>query len=172
MLRRRCSGPASTRVRRPARFRWRAARHWRPPSGKRWATRWSRAAARCAITSMQPASRGPTSSCTRRYTKNQANPAPCVRPPYGASSRASAPATSVLNANGASRNSLISNALHINKQYDMFFLINGDLPMSKQFASHADLADKVVSFEKLSDNAYAYTELGSTAGRERVGQYM
>ena len=32
--------------------------------------------------------------------------------------------------------------------------------MSKQFASHADLADKVVSFEKLSDNAYAYTAEG------------
>lgn len=32
--------------------------------------------------------------------------------------------------------------------------------MSKQFASHADLSDKVVSFEKLSDNAYAYTAEG------------
>lgn len=32
--------------------------------------------------------------------------------------------------------------------------------MSKQFASHADLEDKVVSFEKLSDNAYAYTAEG------------
>jgi len=32
--------------------------------------------------------------------------------------------------------------------------------VSKQFASHADLADKVVSFEKLSDNAYAYTAEG------------
>ena len=32
--------------------------------------------------------------------------------------------------------------------------------MSKQFASHADLTDKVVSFEKLSDNAYAYTAEG------------
>ena len=32
--------------------------------------------------------------------------------------------------------------------------------MSKQFASHADLDDKVVSFEKLSDNAYAYTAEG------------
>src|SRR3546814_1986568 len=32
--------------------------------------------------------------------------------------------------------------------------------MSKQCASHADLDDKVVSFEKLSDNAYAYTAEG------------
>ncbi|MCJ9714224.1 MBL fold metallo-hydrolase, partial [Bordetella hinzii] len=32
--------------------------------------------------------------------------------------------------------------------------------MSKQFASHADVQDKVVSFEKLSDNAYAYTAEG------------
>jgi len=32
--------------------------------------------------------------------------------------------------------------------------------MSKQFASHGDLQDKVVSFEKLSDNAYAYTAEG------------
>ncbi|MBV6306182.1 MBL fold metallo-hydrolase [Candidimonas humi] len=32
--------------------------------------------------------------------------------------------------------------------------------MSKQFASHADLEDKVVSFDKLSDNAYAYTAEG------------
>ncbi|NYT35719.1 MBL fold metallo-hydrolase [Allopusillimonas soli] len=32
--------------------------------------------------------------------------------------------------------------------------------MSKQFASHADLEEKVVSFEKLSDNAYAYTAEG------------
>ncbi|MEI2416979.1 MBL fold metallo-hydrolase [Orrella sp. JC864] len=32
--------------------------------------------------------------------------------------------------------------------------------MSKPFASQADLADKVVSFEKLSDNAYAYTAEG------------
>jgi glyoxylase-like metal-dependent hydrolase (beta-lactamase superfamily II) len=32
--------------------------------------------------------------------------------------------------------------------------------MSKQFASHADMEDKVVSFEKLSDNAYAYTAEG------------
>src|SRR6478735_2817375 len=32
--------------------------------------------------------------------------------------------------------------------------------MSKQFASHADMDDKVVSFEKLSDNAYAYTAEG------------
>jgi len=32
--------------------------------------------------------------------------------------------------------------------------------MSKQFASKADLADKVVSFTKLSDNAYAYTAEG------------
>ena len=27
----------------------------------------------------------------------------------------------------------------------------------KKFASHADLEEKKVSFEKLSDNAYAYT---------------
>jgi glyoxylase-like metal-dependent hydrolase (beta-lactamase superfamily II) len=32
--------------------------------------------------------------------------------------------------------------------------------MSKAFASHGDLEDKVVSFEKLSDNAYAYTAEG------------
>src|SRR5437763_2621397 len=32
--------------------------------------------------------------------------------------------------------------------------------MSKAFASQADLADKQVSFTKLSDNAYAYTEEG------------
>lgn len=32
--------------------------------------------------------------------------------------------------------------------------------MSKQFASKADLADKEVSFTKLSDNAYAYTAEG------------
>ena len=32
--------------------------------------------------------------------------------------------------------------------------------MTKQFASHADLEDKVVSFDKLSDNAYAYTAEG------------
>src|SRR5690606_35294256 len=32
--------------------------------------------------------------------------------------------------------------------------------MSKQFASHGDMEDKVVSFEKLSDNAYAYTAEG------------
>ncbi len=32
--------------------------------------------------------------------------------------------------------------------------------MSKAFASQADLEDKVVSFEKLSDNAYAYTAEG------------
>ena len=32
--------------------------------------------------------------------------------------------------------------------------------MSKQFASHADLADKKISFDKLSDNAYAYTAEG------------
>src|SRR5690606_31730351 len=32
--------------------------------------------------------------------------------------------------------------------------------MTKQFASHADLDDKVVSFDKLSDNAYAYTAEG------------
>ncbi len=32
--------------------------------------------------------------------------------------------------------------------------------MTKQFASHADMDDKVVSFDKLSDNAYAYTAEG------------
>ena len=32
--------------------------------------------------------------------------------------------------------------------------------MTKQFASHGDIDDKVVSFEKLSDNAYAYTAEG------------
>lgn len=32
--------------------------------------------------------------------------------------------------------------------------------MSKKFASQADLEDKVVSFEKLSDHAYAYTAQG------------
>jgi glyoxylase-like metal-dependent hydrolase (beta-lactamase superfamily II) len=32
--------------------------------------------------------------------------------------------------------------------------------MSKAFASHGDVNDKVVSFEKLSDNAYAYTAEG------------
>ena len=32
--------------------------------------------------------------------------------------------------------------------------------MSKKFASHADVEEKVVSFEKLSDNAYAYTAQG------------
>ncbi len=32
--------------------------------------------------------------------------------------------------------------------------------MSKQFASHADVEEKQVSFEKLSDNAYAYTAEG------------
>lgn len=32
--------------------------------------------------------------------------------------------------------------------------------MTKQFASHADMEDKVASFEKLSDNAYAYTAEG------------
>jgi len=32
--------------------------------------------------------------------------------------------------------------------------------MGKAFASHGDLEDKVVSFEKLSDNAYAYTAEG------------
>lgn len=32
--------------------------------------------------------------------------------------------------------------------------------MSKKFASHADLEEKKVSFEKLSDNAYAYTAEG------------
>lgn len=32
--------------------------------------------------------------------------------------------------------------------------------MSKQFASHADLEDKVVSFDRLSEHAYAYTAQG------------
>jgi len=32
--------------------------------------------------------------------------------------------------------------------------------MSKQFASKADLSAKVVSFTRLSDNAYAYTAEG------------
>ena len=32
--------------------------------------------------------------------------------------------------------------------------------MSKKFASHADLVEKKVSFDKLSDNAYAYTAEG------------
>lgn len=32
--------------------------------------------------------------------------------------------------------------------------------MSKQFASHADLEDKTITFEKLSDNAYAFTAEG------------
>ncbi|MGE5337182.1 MAG: MBL fold metallo-hydrolase, partial [Gemmatimonadota bacterium] len=32
--------------------------------------------------------------------------------------------------------------------------------MSKQFASHADLVEKKVSFDRLSDNAYAYTAEG------------
>src|ERR1700733_5459160 len=32
--------------------------------------------------------------------------------------------------------------------------------MGKAFASHGDLEDKVVSFEKLSENAYAYTAEG------------
>ncbi|MBV8247719.1 MAG: MBL fold metallo-hydrolase [Comamonas sp.] len=32
--------------------------------------------------------------------------------------------------------------------------------MSKTFASHADLAEKKISFERLSDNAYAYTAEG------------
>src|SRR5690606_31122338 len=32
--------------------------------------------------------------------------------------------------------------------------------MSKQFASHGDMDDKEVAFEKLSDNAYAYTAEG------------
>src|SRR5690606_30101468 len=36
----------------------------------------------------------------------------------------------------------------------------GSAKMSKQFASHGDMEDKVVSFEKLSDNAYAYTAEG------------
>lgn len=30
----------------------------------------------------------------------------------------------------------------------------------RQFASHGDMEDKAVSFEKLSDNAYAYTAEG------------
>ncbi|HJE62693.1 MAG TPA: MBL fold metallo-hydrolase, partial [Alcaligenes faecalis] len=32
--------------------------------------------------------------------------------------------------------------------------------MSKSFASHNDLEDKIVAFEKLSENAYAYTAEG------------
>jgi hypothetical protein len=32
--------------------------------------------------------------------------------------------------------------------------------MSKKFASQADLTEKKVSFDKLSDNAYAYTAEG------------
>ncbi len=32
--------------------------------------------------------------------------------------------------------------------------------MSKQFASHADLAEKTISFDRLSENAYAYTAEG------------
>ncbi len=32
--------------------------------------------------------------------------------------------------------------------------------MSKQFASHADVSDKVVTFERLSEHAYAYTAQG------------
>src|SRR5690606_21392714 len=109
---------------------------------------------------MRPDSPGLTSSCTRRCTRNQASPALCAPPPYGASSRASGPVTSARNASADNQNSSITNTLHINEHYDIFFLINGDLPMSKQFASHADLEDKVVSFEKLSDNAYAYTAEG------------
>ncbi len=31
---------------------------------------------------------------------------------------------------------------------------------NKAFASHADLAEKTISFERLSDNAYAYTAEG------------
>src|SRR4029078_4170501 len=34
------------------------------------------------------------------------------------------------------------------------------VPMSKAFASQADLADKTVSFDRLSDRAYAYTAEG------------
>src|SRR5574340_468246 len=33
-------------------------------------------------------------------------------------------------------------------------------PMSKQFASHADLAEKQVSFDRLSPHAFAYTAEG------------
>ena len=32
--------------------------------------------------------------------------------------------------------------------------------MSKKFASHADLAEKTISFDRLSENAYAYTAEG------------
>ena len=32
--------------------------------------------------------------------------------------------------------------------------------MDKKFASHADLEEKRISFDKLSDNAYAYTAEG------------
>ena len=32
--------------------------------------------------------------------------------------------------------------------------------MEKKFASHADVEEKLISFDKLSDNAYAYTAEG------------
>ena len=32
--------------------------------------------------------------------------------------------------------------------------------MEKKFASHADVEEKLISFDKLSDNAYAYTAAG------------
>src|SRR5690606_15724860 len=59
------------------------------------------------------------------------------------------------------RNSFITNTLNINECRGIFHPPTGGyIFMSKQFASHADLEDKVVSFEKLSDNAYAYTAEG------------
>ena len=43
--------------------------------------------------------------------------------------------------------------------------------MAKAFASHADLADKQVTFARLSENAYAYTTVtwGGTACIEHSG---
>ena len=41
--------------------------------------------------------------------------------------------------------------------------------MSKAFASQADLAEKKVSFTKLSDNAYAYTAEGDPNSGVVVG---
>ena len=37
----------------------------------------------------------------------------------------------------------------------------------KQFASHADVVEKKVSFDKLSDHAYAYTAEGDPEHRRR-----
>jgi glyoxylase-like metal-dependent hydrolase (beta-lactamase superfamily II) len=42
--------------------------------------------------------------------------------------------------------------------------------MSKQFASKADLTEKVVSFTKLSDNAYAYTAEGDPNSGVIIGE--